>query len=131
MRKCTILSGDKMYNIKDEVKKNPNTPQDTLKELVNDKDSDVRSAVAAQDTLKELVNDKDERVRASVAENPNTSPEILKELAKGVRANNRNTPLDILEKLAKEVKVVAAKILTQIKKGLQKLTKEDEDNDVR
>jgi len=48
-------------------------------------------------------------VRLGVAINPSRSPEILKELVKGVRANNRNTPPDILEKLAKEVKVVAAK----------------------
>jgi len=107
MRKCTILSGDKMYNIKDEVKRNPNTLPD-LKELVKDKDLDVRAAVA---------------------KNPNTPPETLKKLAEEVRANNHNTLLEILAKLAKEVGVAVAKILNPIKKVFQKLTKEDEDND--
>jgi len=58
MRKCTILSGDKMYKKiqnneangrtnenaeKSKLAEIPHPSEDTLEELVRDKDSDVRS----------------------------------------------------------------------------------------
>ena len=73
-------------NEKNELAKNPNTSQETLKVLVTDDDWRIRYEVATnpntpQETLQLLATDEDYYVRHWTARNPNTSPETLKVLA--------------------------------------------------
>jgi len=72
---------------KERLAKNPNTPEDVLRELAKDKDPWIRVQVAKNpstplDILRELAKEDNWYVRAAVAQNPSTPLDILRGLAK-------------------------------------------------
>lgn len=101
-------------SIRSTVASSPNTPQNYLEQLSEDKQSFVRLQVAANynspvHVLTKLAQDRDKLVRQSVAQNPHVSGKILEYLAQDniveVRrevAANYNTPAHVLEKLSQD-----------------------------
>ena len=101
---------EKKNTLPEELAGNPNTPPETLRELVQNENIDIRMTVAANpsiplDLAESLMQEDDQWLRMNVAR---YSPhlEILKKLAEDevawVReavAKNPNTPTDLLEML--------------------------------
>ena len=156
----TELAKDEITNVREAVAANPNTPTETLARLARDEDSWARRNVAENkntpsETLENLARNRYEYeyirdiakkrlspdtltklTNISIAEDGNTSPDVLAELAKNeeeeVRklvAKHPNTPSAALAELAKdtikEVRALVSKNPNTPPAALKELAKEN------
>jgi hypothetical protein len=82
-----LLASHRDIGILEAIAQNINTPEETLKELVNQGKKISRSLIAGNpstpaDVLEYLSKNKSASVRSSIAENPNTPRNVLEQLAK-------------------------------------------------
>ena len=131
------------YSVRIRVAQNPNSLPETLAMLAEDTEEYIRSTVASNvsssyDTLAKLSTSKSstDSIRWNVAENVNTPPAILTELAKDendyVRekvAKNANTPPEALTELLKDkkdsIRMEVAKNRNSSPETLTNLTEDD------